>query len=866
MRINSVKKRIGIILFFSLCIPSLSFSQNRQGNIVEYFGKEKVVDVHEGAVHHVFKEGLILRKGGFRFSEESVLRDPLLARILTEGKAEISEGRNEILDGQSLEWTPIKVGDKNEFNDPGLRSGYLYLEYDAPKSMTVLFEASGHTFSLINGLPHEGDHYDFGWQLIPVKLKKGKNYFLLTAGRFPRMRARILHPNHPVQFTKRDMTLPDLLLEERDMLWGGIRVVNTQEEWFKGGMIVCEVEGNDAKTTVPTIAPMMVRKVPFKIPTATNLGKLNEVKVVVKLLNSKGKELHADTIPLNVKSKFKHHKRTFISGVDGSVQYYSIAPSTNKDLKKQAMFLSVHGASVEATNQARAYKQKDWGHLVAPTNRRPFGFAWEDWGRLDALEVLVHSENLLGTDPQHTYLTGHSMGGHGTWYLGATYPDRWAAIAPCAGYPDLLEYRGSFMRRIKNMPETQIERFGMTKEDLMKMANAATLTDSKDILMDSMVRRAGTPSRTLKLKRNYLHHGVYVLHGEDDTVVPTFLARDMRERLGKFHNDFTYYEYPNGTHWYGDHSVDWPPIFDFFKARSIVADKEIDEIEFYTGSPGVSASSHFITILQQQVPFEVSSFKFERTEESIGLTTINVATLGINLEEMAAEVDQLEIDNQIVTQRDNKGMLYLAKRGEQWRVVDAPSLKEKGPHRNGGFKDAFRHNLVLVFASKGSQEENEWYYNRTKLDAEKFWYRANGNVEIVKDTDFSLEKYTNRNVVLYGNKDNNAAWALLLKNCPVQVSDGQFKVGNTVLLGNQWGAYFIYPRPDSDFASVGVVTATGNKGMKGAYANDYLVNGTTFPDLLLFDDSMMRIGLKGVKCTGFFGNDWSVEKSDFVWR
>jgi len=26
--------------------------------------------------------------------------------------------------------------------------------------------------------------------------------------------------------------------------------------------------------------------------------------------------------------------------------------------------------------------------LVAPTNRRPYGYDWEDWGRADALEVL----------------------------------------------------------------------------------------------------------------------------------------------------------------------------------------------------------------------------------------------------------------------------------------------------------------------------------------------------------------------------------------------------------------------------------------------------------------------------------------------
>ena len=111
--------------------------------------------------------------------------------------------------------------------------------------------------------------------------------------------------------------------------------------------------------------------------------------------------------------------------------------------------------------------------------------------------------------------------------------------------------------------------------------------------MENMIERGGTPSRTLKLERNYLQSGVYVLHGEKDNVVPTAIAREMRERLGKFHNDFTYYEYPDGTHWYGNHSVDWPPIFDFFKQRTIKKDKEVKKLEFFTGSPGVSAKIAF---------------------------------------------------------------------------------------------------------------------------------------------------------------------------------------------------------------------------------------------------------------------------------
>ena len=53
------KKVSSLILI--LLITTVQFAQEKTGNIVEYFGKEKVEDIHEGTVRHIFKEGLILR-------------------------------------------------------------------------------------------------------------------------------------------------------------------------------------------------------------------------------------------------------------------------------------------------------------------------------------------------------------------------------------------------------------------------------------------------------------------------------------------------------------------------------------------------------------------------------------------------------------------------------------------------------------------------------------------------------------------------------------------------------------------------------------------------------------------------------------
>lgn len=854
-------KKSAVVFVILLVLPFVLIGQQRTGNIVEYFGKEKVEDIHEGKVIHVFNKALALSIPSFGFESSSFPVDPVFDKFLMEPNTQVKEGEVFDIDffGRELKWNAIKVDSSNSFSGRDLRSGYIYLTYKSGSEKTVLFEASGHSLASINGYPYEGDHYDFGWNLIPLKLKKGINVFVLKVGRFPRVRARLLEPKSEVQFTTRDVTVPDLLIGEDMDYKAAIRVVNASDKWIRKYAIVAKVNDRELTTKINDIPPFTVYKIPFSIPSSTLDTSLAKVNVDLVLIQSNGQQVSTETLALNVKSKNKHHKRTFISDIDKSVQYYSVAPDKNGHSDGAALFLSVHGASVEAVNQANAYKQKDWGNLVAPTNRRPYGFAWEDWGRLDALEVLADSKKIFKPDNSKIYLTGHSMGGHGTWYLGATYPDHFAAIAPCAGYPDLLLYRGNRSERLLEMTEEQRMRYGISPKMFERMTAEYVPT-----AVENIVERAGTPSRTLKLIRNYLHHGVYVLHGEKDNVVPTSLARDMRERLGKFHPDFTYYEYPGGTHWYGDHSVDWEPIFNLFKQRTIPEVQDIKKLEFSTGSPGVSATSHFITIHQQQIPFEVSSFDFS-WDTTFKIETKNVSLLEVDFTQLPGDIQRIELNGKEIgiTSKEN---IYFREKDGDWNIVNKPSLEEKGPHRSGGFKDAFRNDVVFVYATNGSKEENDWYYNKARFDADTFWYKANGNIEMVADTNFSPRDYPNRNVVIYGNRSNNAAWDKLLKNSPVQVSNNNMKFGDRSLSGSNWGLYFIVPRTDSDLASVGVITATGLEGMKAAYANHYLVNGTTFPDFMLFDETVLELGTSAVKCAGFFGNDWSIESGDFEWK
>jgi predicted peptidase len=67
----------------------------------------------------------------------------------------------------------------------------------------------------------------------------------------------------------------------------------------------------------------------------------------------------------------------------------------------------------------------------------------------DVINVLEIVLNEYPVDRSAMFLTGHSMGSGGTWYLGAKYATYWAAIAPMSGpFLDELNYPWDNIREI----------------------------------------------------------------------------------------------------------------------------------------------------------------------------------------------------------------------------------------------------------------------------------------------------------------------------------------------------------------------------------------------------------------------------------
>jgi len=126
-----------------------------------------------------------------------------------------------------------------------------------------------------------------------------------------------------------------------------------------------------------------------------------------------------------------------------------------------------------------------------------------EFSEKDVMSVLALMRKNYKIDEARIYLTGHSMGAMGTWYLGAKYPEIWAALAPFSGSAN-----PSTVAAMKRIPEI-------------------------------------------------------VVHGEADPTVPVLASRMMVAEMKKQGVEHVYIEVPGGNH-INVVAPNFAAVFDFF--------------------------------------------------------------------------------------------------------------------------------------------------------------------------------------------------------------------------------------------------------------------------------------------------------------
>ncbi len=138
----------------------------------------------------------------------------------------------------------------------------------------------------------------------------------------------------------------------------------------------------------------------------------------------------------------------------------------------------------------------------------PPGLRWTDGWMLEGLNALIDDAlTRYRIDAHRVYLTGMSMGGFGTWALGAAHPEKFAALAPVCG--------------------------------------------------------GGDPSQAFQLRRI----PIWGFHGAQDTVVPVQEMKTMADAMERVHGTMRLTIYPDAGHDAWTATYDNPELYTWMLAQ-----------------------------------------------------------------------------------------------------------------------------------------------------------------------------------------------------------------------------------------------------------------------------------------------------------
>jgi predicted esterase len=130
-----------------------------------------------------------------------------------------------------------------------------------------------------------------------------------------------------------------------------------------------------------------------------------------------------------------------LAEADADMPYALFVPSSYTPGKPAPLIVNLHGLNITPLMQMLFDGTTDFAERHGFIVVAPMGFSLSGWwgartGRpselseLDAMTLLKSIRQHYAIDNDRIYLMGHSMGGAGTYHLGAKYSDIWAGVAP----------------------------------------------------------------------------------------------------------------------------------------------------------------------------------------------------------------------------------------------------------------------------------------------------------------------------------------------------------------------------------------------------------------------------------------------------
>jgi len=453
---------------------------------------------------------------------------------------------------------------------------------------------------------------------------------------------------------------------------------------------------------------------------------------------------------------------SFFSTADESDQPYAIYIPKNYDESKQyPLVIFLHGAMsnhrlglrrafgegniagtdfilpnrvvTETDLEATRYwpELKDVNYFVAaPFARGTAGY--QGIPEQDVYQMLDDIKSRFSIDEDRIYLTGLSMGGGGTTWLGLTRPDIWAAIAPCCPAP---------------------------------------------------------PDGTIELADNACNLPVHLFAGDKDFLYKT--ALEWKAKYEAVTPRFDFIEYPGIGHNSWEYAYKDGFIFDWFS--QFTRDPFPQQVKFNT--KWFKYNKAYWVKLDNFTPGTLAKIDAKFTAvNTLEITTNNLDAFTLNIAGHSmfnpSQKVAVMLDGKSFTAKTSDGVSFMKLNGAWTNKKFTPGLTSKMQGAEGPLSAAVSSNHVYVYGTKDNPSREVLAERMAQANSVADWGGMAGRImvfpRVISDTQVRQSDYENSNLILFGTRETNAIIEKFADKLPVHLKPD----------AKEYGLVYIFPMND----------------------------------------------------------------------
>jgi predicted esterase len=506
---------------------------------------------------------------------------------------------------------------------------------------------------------------------------------------------------------------------------------------------------------------------------------------------------------------------TFYSNSDDTEQPYGLYIPRNYDEKKKyPLVVMLHGAGSnhrlalrrvfgksnapgESDVEASLYfpEWKDVDYIVAsPFARGTAGY--QGIIEKDVYDMLADVKNRFNIDDDRTYLTGLSMGGGGTLWIGLTRPDLWAGLVPvCPAPPPGSEY----------------------------------------------------------LQGNAITVPMHFHHGDSDRAVPVSVSRDWTKKIKELGGNVVYDEYPGVDHNSWENAYKDEAVFEWFGKfkRNLFPDRVLFNTMSYQYN-----KAYWVTLDQLTTGTLATIDARFKTDNQLEILTKNLYSFTLSLKDhpkfKTGQPIQITINGKKIKTANGSEISFILKDGKWINEKHEMPVSNKKQGSEGPISAAFSRRHIYVYGTGGDPTPQEM-----KIRSEVATQAANWSIyrnpfmgrimffpRVISDKEVRPSDLESCDLILFGTKETNSVITQLAEKLPLHLD----------VASKDLGLFYIYPVNGHYVAvSSGLTWWTGTQPPAFAFIPPAIAALPALKDFVLF-----RNGNKTILTEGYFGNDWKL--------